>query len=89
MADRHWRKSGDRMRELREDRRSVGLVETTVWVPAGRAGDIREWAWGWCEEHLDATGQREVYERRRRESLDRDSIERGEAVARAKGRLFP
>lgn len=73
MSERHWRKSGPRMADLRADRRAVGLVETTVWVPAGRAAEIREWAWGWCEEHLDASGLRAEYDRQRRASLDRDA----------------
>lgn len=76
MSERHWRNSRPRMADLRADRRAVGLVETTVWVPAGRTAEIREWAWGWCEEHIDATGQRSAYERQHRESLDRDAEER-------------
>ena len=88
MAERHWRKSGQRMADLRADRRAVGLVETTVWVPAGQTSDIREWAWSWCEQHLDETGQRAEYERRRSESLETDRQARAEADAKRRGRLI-
>lgn len=72
MSERHWRKSGPRMADLRADRRAVGLVETTVWVPEGRAAEIREWAWSWCEEHLSTHGLTERYENLRKGAQERD-----------------
>lgn len=73
------------MADLRADRRAVGLVETTVWVPAGSATEIREWAWSWCEKHLDEAGQRAEYERRRAASLEADREARAEAEAQRRG----
>lgn len=82
MSERHWRNSRPRMADLRADRRAVGLVETTVWVPPGRAAEIREWAWGWCEEYIDEHGMREKYNGSRAESLERDRLERSRCTSR-------
>lgn len=82
MKERHWRNSRPRMADLRADRRAVGLVETTVWVPAGRAAEIRGWAWGWCEEHLDKSGRRTEYDSLRESSKKRDCEERQTARKR-------
>jgi hypothetical protein len=60
------------MADIRADRRAVGLVETTVWVPKGRAPEISYWAWRMCLEYLEDSGQMERYEALREASKLRD-----------------
>lgn len=40
--------SRERMRQLRRDRRALGLIEISVWVPRERVDELRQTASFWC-----------------------------------------
>ncbi|HLO76154.1 MAG TPA: hypothetical protein VK196_06845 [Magnetospirillum sp.] len=44
----------ERMRQLRRDRRALGLIEVSVWVPRERADELRQTASYWCSIAIEA-----------------------------------
>ena len=46
--------SRERMRQLRRDRRALGLIEISIWVPRERADELRQTASYWCSIAIEA-----------------------------------